>query len=247
MENMAATSRILCVEETGSTNDDLKAIARAGAVAEPCMISSRSQTAGRGTRGRKWVTDETSLIYSVALRTEGMRCPLTMLPLAAGISVCRVMRRHGTAASVKWPNDIWFDGGKAGGILCESLKDAEGKQVFIAGIGLNARGRDQRTTHGWPVTGLGMHLWQSDSDRKAVLAELLDALTALCSLSADEIMALWPEYDAFLGKTIHFQADSGDYFGSVSGIDESGRLLLTNDGVTSAFTAGNVTNDNVAD
>ena len=232
MENMAATSRILCVEETGSTNDDLKAIARAGAVAEPCMISSRSQTAGRGTRGRKWVTDETSLIYSVALRTEGMRCPLTMLPLAAGISVCRVMRRHGTAASVKWPNDIWFDGGKAGGILCESLKDAEGKQ---------------RTTHGWPVTGLGMHLWQSDSNRKAVLAELLDALTALCSLSADEIMALWPEYDAFLGKTIHFQADSGDYFGSVSGIDESGRLLLRHDGVTSAFTAGNVTNDNVAD
>lgn len=230
---------IVSVEETGSTNDDLKAYVRSRSLAAPRLLVARRQTSGRGTRGRCWITDDTSLTFSIAIPIGNKSVPLTLQPLAAGIGVCSVLRQFGVNAFLKWPNDIWFDGGKAGGILCESLKDSVGKQIFIAGIGLNARPRKDKTTHGWPVTGLGMTLWQSEDCRRKILTSFANTLIRFCSYECSQVISLWPQFDAFLGKDVYFQTDASKICGIVSGIDKTGRLLLKHDGLTSAYTAGN--------
>ena len=240
-------AEIVSVEETGSTNDDLKAYVRSVSLEVPRLLVARRQTSGRGTRGRRWVTDDTSLTFSIALPMETGGGPLTLQPLAAGIGVCRVLRMFGVNAFVKWPNDIWFDGGKAGGILCESLRDAAGEKIFIAGIGLNAKAGTGKTTHGWPMTGLGMNIWQSDAGKRAVLVCFADVLTQICTSEWAQITALWPQFDAFLGKKIYFQTDTTEIHGTVLGMDETGRLLLRHDGLISAFTSGNFRYDNPTD
>ena len=77
-----------------------------------------------------------------------------MISIAAGVAVVRVLRAAGFDAALKWPNDIWVSGGKAGGILSEIVRDAEGRGSVVVGVGLNVtlprgprRRHDERLAH----------------------------------------------------------------------------------------------------
>ena len=150
------------VEETGSTNDDMKMHARSSRVSRPLVLEAKHQTMGRGTRGRGWKSPEGCLAFSLLLPFSMIRVPVSLVAIAVGMGVCSALRDAGRFACIKWPNDVWFEGGKCGGILCESVKDADGRSVLIAGVGLNRDGAAERTTNGWPISGLGDVLACSD-------------------------------------------------------------------------------------
>ena len=150
------------VEETGSTNDDMKTHARSSRVSRPLVLEAKHQTMGRGTRGRGWKSPEGCLAFSLLLPFSMIRVPVSLVAIAVGMGVCSALRDAGRFACIKWPNDVWFEGGKCGGILCESVKDADGRSVLIAGVGLNRDGAAERTTNGWPISGLGDVLACSD-------------------------------------------------------------------------------------
>ena len=151
------------VEETGSTNDDMKTHARSSRVSRPLVLEAKHQTMGRGTRGRGWKSPEGCLAFSLLLPFSMIRVPVSLVAIAVGMGVCSALRDAGRFACIKWPNDVWFEGGKCGGILCESVKDADGRSVLIAGVGLNRDGAAERTTNGWPISGLGDVLACSDA------------------------------------------------------------------------------------
>jgi BirA family biotin operon repressor/biotin-[acetyl-CoA-carboxylase] ligase len=121
-------------EETGSTNDDAKALAEAGAP-QGTAVLARRQTRGRGRAGRSFLSPEGGLYLSVVLRPRRPPAEWGLVPLLAGVVVARELRRAGFDASLKWPNDVMISQEKVGGILVESRW---GDAPFaVVGVGVN--------------------------------------------------------------------------------------------------------------
>lgn len=121
-----------CHARIGSTSDRALALARAGSPL-PALVLADRQSAGRGRRGRRWISDTPlGLWLTVARAWDGGE--VGALSLRVGLAVARAVEvvARGLRVGVKWPNDLFVDGRKLGGILCER---ADG--IVLAGIGLN--------------------------------------------------------------------------------------------------------------
>ena len=122
--------------ETGSTNEDLIALARDGA-AEGTVIGADIQTAGRGRRGRSWMAARGhALLVSALLRPGIPPVDAGLLPIVAAVGAADAL---GPDARIVWPNDILIDGRKVAGILCEMSADQEGVAWAVVGVGINVR------------------------------------------------------------------------------------------------------------
>jgi BirA family biotin operon repressor/biotin-[acetyl-CoA-carboxylase] ligase len=122
------------VEETGSTNDDLKEAARSGAPPWTVLVASR-QRQGRGREGRRWESPEGNLYLSVLLRPDAAWAGV--LPLAAGVAVGEAAQELGVRPELKWPNDVMVSGRKIAGILVEGLSSGGSLEAAVVGVGMN--------------------------------------------------------------------------------------------------------------
>lgn len=154
--------------QVDSSNSELMRRARAGRT-EPVLLVAEEQTAGRGRLGRDWHSAAgASLTFSLGLPFAP--ADWSGLSLAVGVSVAGSLH---PAIGLKWPNDLWLDDRKLGGILIEtaSFGAGAGERYVVLGIGLNIFARD----------GTGL------STPPAALRELLpdcDAPAALARLAA---------------------------------------------------------------
>ena len=122
---------IRTVPEAASTNDDVAALAQAGA-AEGLWLRAERQTAGRGRQGRDWVSPSGNLYASTLVRLHPSDPPAPSLALVAAVALAETVEAFGTAAQIKWPNDLLIDGAKLSGILLERAGDA-----VVVGLGVN--------------------------------------------------------------------------------------------------------------
>lgn len=202
---------------TGSTNDDARALALAGAP-HGTLVTADRQTEGRGRRGRSWDAGPgDALLMSVVLR----EIP-GLLPLRAAIAVRRVC---GAEAALKWPNDVLVGELKVAGILCERRA---GEDHAIAGIGINVAAAPD-------VPGAGS-LGLRPGDREPLLRSLLDELgIALAAPSGDVVREL-ASHDALAGRAITWDGGRG----VADGIDAEGHLRVTTAAGTISLAAGEV-------
>ena len=230
---------VMFLDETGSTNDDLKAVARRRAFEKPLLEVALSQRAARGTKGREWRPAGRGLYFSVGMPIE-RQCGLSAV--VAGIAVVKAARRFGLELSLKWPNDLWAVDGKAGGILCETVQDERRELSLIVGIGLNLQvDVSAVTTNGWPIRDFralgGEQLLTSVEARtaflSAVVISLVEEVAQIGTTNPAVVQEDWARADAFFGRTVNWTSDGeGVQIGIDRGIDTQGRLMLEvpNDG-----------------
>ncbi len=146
---------LISLDEVDSTNAEVRRRAEAGAP-EGTLISARSQTAGRGRRGRRWESPEGNLYMSLLLRPAQPIDEAARLSFVAAISLGDVLvaaapRR--VKITHKWPNDIMANGRKCMGMLLESSAGAGGRlEWLVLGIGVNLVAHPENTS--WPATNL---------------------------------------------------------------------------------------------
>ncbi|MEX1168439.1 MAG: biotin--[acetyl-CoA-carboxylase] ligase [Hydrogenophaga sp.] len=119
-----------------STNSELMRRARAGLM-EPLLLAAEQQMAGRGRMGKAWHSAAAgqSLTFSMAMPLAP--ADWSGLSLAVGVSVAEALHPD---VRLKWPNDLWFQGRKLGGILVETAhtgQSAGAPRMVVAGIGIN--------------------------------------------------------------------------------------------------------------
>jgi BirA family transcriptional regulator, biotin operon repressor / biotin---[acetyl-CoA-carboxylase] ligase len=146
--------RLITFDSIGSTNEEAVRLARDGAAAGT-LLWALEQTAGRGRRGRAWVSLPGNFYASLILRPD---CPASRMSqlgfvaaLAIGGAVAAVC--PGFGVSYKWPNDILINGRKVAGILLESemiLPDRPSFVVIGVGVNLTVAPRDTE----FPATSL---------------------------------------------------------------------------------------------
>ena len=167
------------VDEVASTNTELMGRARAGDTSPVLLVAAR-QTAGRGRVGRGWDSAPgDSLTFSLSLPLAP--ADWSGLSLAVGVSVAESLDADGAArVQLKWPNDLWRQDRKLGGILIEtagapaSAPAGAARQVVI-GIGLNLA---ERPAEGLRTAPAAVHEWWPGAGPDAVLARIAPALVA---------------------------------------------------------------------
>jgi len=126
---------ILHFKEVDSTNEVAKKLAAIGAP-EWTIVSSDSQTEGKGRLGRRWISPQGGLWISIVLRPDIEESRLPIIPMVSGISVAKVLcDMYGLPAKLKWPNDVLLKERKVCGILAEAGENVE---YVVVGIGINA-------------------------------------------------------------------------------------------------------------
>jgi BirA family transcriptional regulator, biotin operon repressor / biotin---[acetyl-CoA-carboxylase] ligase len=132
--------RLRHYEAVGSSNDEAKALARAGA-AGGTLVWADEQTAGRGRRGRAWASPPGNLYLSLLLRPDAPPTGIAQLSFVAALGLGDALGEVAGPAfewRCKWPNDLLVNGKKLAGILLESETSAGGRVDFVViGIGVN--------------------------------------------------------------------------------------------------------------
>lgn len=232
----------------GSTNSELLQRARSGQAAPGLILLAEQQTAGRGRRGRPWVSPFGRNLYLSALwRLESGLPALEGLSLVVGVVVAETMRSgFGIAAGLKWPNDIVVNSRKIGGILIELDGDLAGPLSVVIGIGINidmteaaTQGIDQAWTDVRSETGTSV----SRNDLSAqVIAGLAQALERFSLTGFKGFRQQWCLLDAFHGLPVNVSGPgSSSLRGIARGVDETGALLLETGEAVQAISAGDVT------
>ncbi len=130
--------RIACFDALPSTQD---AVRELGCRGEPegVAVFAETQTAGRGRRGRTWVSPPGGgLWFSVLLRPAMTPERLPQIPLAAAVALARACRAAaGVTPAIKWPNDLLWEGRKLAGILTERVARPDLPPFVVLGIGIN--------------------------------------------------------------------------------------------------------------
>jgi BirA family transcriptional regulator, biotin operon repressor / biotin---[acetyl-CoA-carboxylase] ligase len=115
-----------------STNDHAAELLRARTLPRPAVVLTDVQTAGRGQRRRDWVSPGGSLAVTFVIDPHPTR-PLPHLPLIAGVLAREaIAAASGLDVRIKWPNDLYLDGRKLGGLLCERIERCD-----LIGLGVN--------------------------------------------------------------------------------------------------------------
>lgn len=192
---MAHFSRIVRVEETGSTNNDVAEML-GEEQARGLVLVAAHQTHGSGRRGRAWVAPPgCALLCTLALPEPLAAGDLWAVPFWAALVVREALRTLNCDSTLQWPNDVLTQRGKIAGILCVSRVTAERAWVGC-GIGINVRRPHDQAAFGAVETPVA---FVSDTREDASVDTTLQALLH----SAESHYALLSQTSEVVSKWQH--------------------------------------------
>ena len=240
---------LLVLDEVDSTNDEAARQLAAGRAA-PFAVLARRQTSGRGRFGRPWHSEENGNLYaSFAFRPRVPPERMQTFTLWMGVTICQLIANFAQLKpGLKWPNDIVFDGRKAGGMLTEARVDADQIRDLVFGLGLNVNS----AARDWPaelarsavslaeVAGGPLDLNRLTA---ALVGRVLLAYESFAEGEHEKTFAeLWHRYDVLRGRRATVLEGGRRHPGTVAGVDDEGALLLRDErGRGHRFRAGEVT------
>lgn len=203
------------------------------------------QTAGRGRRGRNWVSAFGGNLYlSFGWSFDLPMARLGGLSLVAGAVVAEVLEESGSAAhGLKWPNDLLVNDRKMAGILLEAAGEANGPALAVIGIGINLALSDPDGTIDQPWVdwedAIGIEL-----SRNRLASILIDRLARACReftrSGLAPFIARWSRFDLLRGERVVLLMGDEVIEGDYAGIAADGALRLVTDAGLREYHAGEV-------
>ena len=247
-QNKALVSTLEIHDSINSTNSYLLERSQNNAPSG-FVCFAEHQIAGKGRRGRLWVSPYGSNIYvSILWRfQQGGIATTAGLSLAIGVAVIRALKQHNiNDVGLKWPNDIYYQGKKLGGILIEVSGEADGPCAAVIGLGLNLflpETEAQSITQAW--TDLTKITGEKPLLRNKLAGTILDHILSITNefevLGIKAYLDEWRSYDCLKGRTATLFIGQQQVEGIIEGIDDNGLLLIKrSDGSIQAFASGEV-------
>jgi len=232
---------LVTAAETGSTNDDAFAAARAGATHGAVFVAA-AQWSGRGRRGSAWTSPAgENLTFSVLLRPALPAERISAIALVAGMAArAAAAARVSDAVAIKWPNDVLVGEKKLAGILVESRVSGAEVEAVVVGVGMNVSMTTLPEEIAAVATSLAL-LGDPAPNREALLADILAGFErrfeAFARGGLASLLSELRQHDALLGKMLAV----GDVRGEGAGIGVDGALLIRDArGIVHEVTSGTV-------
>jgi len=240
---------LITLDKVDSTNTEAGRHLAAG-TPTPLVILAREQTQGRGRRGRTWHSPAAGNLYSTfVFRPKLEPARLQDFTLWMGLSICELVANFcRIEPGLKWPNDLLFQGRKAGGMLTEARIDSDQVHDLVFGLGLNLNTtaddlpRELKSSAVSLAEASGAPI---DVNRfaAALISRVLTAYGRFIENDyRDKFAALWQRFDVLRGQTVTVTQGTQTVTGTATGIDDEGSLIVrTGPGKTERFRAGEVT------
>lgn len=203
------------------------------------------QQAGRGRRGRHWVSPFGANLYlSMFWRLDQGPAAAMGLSLVIGIVMAEVLQRLGAEqVRVKWPNDLYLNDRKLAGILVELTGKTGDAAQLVLGVGINMAMRGSNASQ---IDQQWINLQEAGItiDRNKLAAELLNELRpSLQQFEAEGLgsfISRWHRLDNFIDRPVKLLIGEKQIFGIARGIDQQGALLLEQEGAITPFIGGEI-------
>jgi len=214
-----------------STNDIAKQLAAIG-TKEGTIVVAEIQSNGKGRLGRKWVSPEGGLWFSVIFRPKVRPKHALKLTLLGSVAVVKTVNRlYGLRAEIKWPNDVLINQKKVCGILTESEIQGKNMNFAVLGFGINAN---------LDLNAFPQHLRDSATTLKAQLRKRISREILLCRLlenvetcydlfknrKFETILDDWRRLSGFLGSYIEILDGQRKVEGRALDLDGDGALIV---------------------
>ena len=230
------------LDTVGSTNTWL-----AERPGEPAACLAEFQSAGRGRRGRGWVSPFGANLYlSLAWSFDEWPPGFTALGMVAAIATVRALRTFGlSGVGIKWPNDLVAAGKKLAGILVDIQGEPPRATRAVIGVGINVRMPPAAAENiDQPWMDLATLTDGNPPERNRLAAALIEALfAALDEFSAAGFAAFsadWQALDLVAGRAVALHSHDHTVTGVAAGVDEQGALLLRTAQGVKRFVSGDV-------
>jgi len=246
LTNKRIGTKIICFNETDSTNNVAFKLAEDGA-AEGTVVIADVQSRGKGRLGREWASpDGVNLYCSIILRPSITPVAASQLTFLSVVAVARSVEQSTPLQPwIKWPNDILINGKKIAGLLNEMSAETEKVNFVVLGIGVNVNMRSEQfpadLRH--PASSLfiegGVPVNRNDFVR--ILLHELDALyDSYLDDGYGAIREEWLVRSQMYGRQVRVSCQDRVMTGVVTGIDDIGALLLDLDGREERVLSGDV-------
>lgn len=217
---------VVIFDEIDSTNNEAKRRLHSFS-GEPILFAASSQTAGRGSKGRSFFSPKDAGLYmTLMLPIPDEPAHIQKLTCAAAVAAADAIESltpH--SPNIKWINDVYVDGKKVCGILCELVSDIDNiPRAVIAGIGVNLTVSDFPDGLRAPAGSIG------DVDKNLLCARITDNLIgAYASLSENTFFESYKARSNFLGKTIVCRSPSASFKAKAVDLAPDGSLIVETD------------------
>ena len=197
------------------------------------------QTAGRGRRGRQWLSPFAGQLIFSFYWTIDPKKALDGLSLVIGLAIAEALN-----AKVKWPNDVLLSGRKLGGILVEIINHKNGLLNLVVGIGINVK-LPQSTEIEISQPYAQLTEQDPDIDREKILIKVIQRIYSRLAQFEEkgideEFMQKWINHNEFFGDEVNVFTEQGAISGIEQGIDKRGYLKVIIDEGERYFNAGEV-------
>ncbi len=220
-------------DSTASTNDMAKI---AAANVQNAAFIAGEQTAGRGRKGREWISGRGQGVYlSILTRPNLSAKSVSGITLMAALVVCEAIEIISSETPrIKWPNDIVMGGKKCAGILTESMINPDGVEYVICGIGINTKHKGDNVSPDAHYVNANNTLLAS-----AVIDSYLKAHDVFIKTGIAAFMPDFRNKNAIKGN-IKLTGYNEQIAGEFAGFDDEGAILIKSEGVEKRFVAGEI-------
>jgi BirA family biotin operon repressor/biotin-[acetyl-CoA-carboxylase] ligase len=214
---------------------------------EPAVCLAEFQSAGRGRRGRAWVSPYGANLYmSLAWRFDEWPTGFTALGMVTAIAAVRALDTLGVGeVKIKWPNDLIAAGRKLGGVLIDIEGEPPGVTRAVIGLGLNVRMPEEAAEHiDQPWMDLATLTESAAPPRNRLAARLIESLVEALGEFAEggfpRFASDWQALDLVAGRAVALHSHEHTITGVAAGVDEQGALLLKTPQGVKRFVSGDL-------
>ena len=230
MEKPKGDRVIVRLDETLSTNAELKRMQKENPLPEYSMVMTEFQTAGRGQAGNSWYSGKgNNILLSFLLYPHGVKAKdQFIISQIVSLAIKRVLDNYITNVTIKWPNDIYWNDKKIAGILIENSLIGQHIDFTIVGIGLNVN--EKEFPHGLPNPISLQQITGCEVNREILLDLLQSEVYKIYQkIECGGIEVIGNDYMQHLYHmdSPHWYADKeGRFRGTIEGVMPSGHLVL---------------------
>ena len=223
--------QIFRFSEVGSTND--VALEKLFAGERPMFgVSAETQTKGRGCRGHSWVSEKGNLFISFALNISDIQAEdLQIFPQCVSLSFAKKLSIM-PKICLKWPNDIFLDQKKVGGVLLETKFEKMSLRYAVLGIGVNISvspniGDSNKLGYSTGKLSTDGKQYNKNEIERIAVSALKDTVSLAQKGKLGEFLQKnWQFFDIFFGRKITVMKGKARFYGDNMGVDVDGALIL---------------------
>ena len=210
-----------------STNVEAWDLIKSGEATHGMIIITDNQIKGKGRNGNSWfMAPSKGLAMSIILNQKLSIEEAELIPIAVGVSIAKAIENRGAKPQLKWPNDIFINGRKCGGVLCETKISSNSVDSMVIGIGLNINETETDFPEDIRDKSTSLSIATGHSNQRELVCAIITTFFERAIDNLKTNIKLWENYCSHLDDLVSFSYGNSEQKGMFKGINKHGYAMI---------------------